>query len=77
MSRQNAVLLSFELKREDGSIYTYFRSSYNHLCEVISLECALLLMDTDNVIAHRMYPSPVRYTLHYFWNVNNTPSSDS
>jgi hypothetical protein len=52
-------------------------------CEVIRLDCDLLLMATVNVssrvrtIAYRMYPTPVRYSIHYLCNVNNTPSSDS
>ena len=28
-------------------------------------------------IAYRMYRTPVRYSMHYLCNVNNTPSSDS
>ena len=52
-------------------------------CEVIRLDCDLLLMDTVNVssrvrtIAYRMYRTPVQYSIHYLCNVNNTPSSDS
>jgi hypothetical protein len=48
-------------------------------CEVISLDFVLLLMDTVNVssrvrtIAYRMYRTPVRYSIHYLCNVNNTP----
>ena len=52
-------------------------------CEVIRLDCDLLLMDTVNVssrvrtIAYTMYRTPVQYSIHYLCNVNNTPSSDS
>jgi len=52
-------------------------------CEVISLDCLLLLMDTVNVssrirtIAYRSYRTPVWYTIHFLCNVNKTPSSDS
>jgi len=52
-------------------------------CEVIRLDCDLLLMDTVNVssrvrtIAYRMYQTPVQYSIHYLCNVNNTPTSDS
>jgi len=52
-------------------------------CEVIKLDCDLLLMDTLDVssrvrtIAYRMYRIPVRYSIHYICNVNNTPTSDS
>jgi len=52
-------------------------------CEVVRLDCDLLLMDTVNVssrvrtIAYRMYRSPVRCSIHYLCNVNNASSSDS
>jgi len=48
-------------------------------CEVIRLDCDLLLMETVNVssrvrtIAYRMYRTPVRYSIHYLCNVNNAP----
>jgi len=53
------------------------------MCEFVGLDCVLLLMDTVNVssrvrtIAYRMYRTPVRNSIHYLCNVNNTPSSDS
>jgi len=58
-------------------------SSSSDICEVIRLDCDLLLMDTVHVssrvrtIAYRMYRTPVRYSIHYLCDVNNTSSSDS
>ena len=59
------------------------RKPRNEVCEVISYDCDLLWMDTVNVssrartTAYRMCRTPVRYSIHYHCNVNNTPSSDS
>ena len=52
-------------------------------CEVVSLDCVFLLMNTVNVssrvrtIAYGMYGTLVQYSIQYLCNVSNTPSSDS
>jgi len=46
-------------------------------CEVIRLDCVLMLMDTVSVssqvrtVAYRMYRTPVQYSTHRLCNVND------
>jgi len=80
MSRRQyeSMILSNEgqTAEQDDLVEKLSTANLKWIFEVIRLDCDLLLMDTINVsrtITNSMYRTPVRHSIHYLCNVNNTP----